>query len=58
MNDFMALAKRIFDLDPYGFRNSEINSGCILEEIAEEIKNNPVECIKYLLDYIDEIQEG
>lgn len=48
----LELANRIFDLDPYGAMDADATP----ESIEQEIKNDPESVIKYLLDYIDELQ--
>ena len=46
------LAKRVYNLDIYEMRNNDTTP----DNIAEAIRTNPAETIKYLLDYIDELQ--
>lgn len=46
------LAKRVYNLDVYEMRNN----GTTPEDIAESIRTDPNETIKYLLDIIDELQ--
>lgn len=46
------LAKRVHNLDIYEMRNNDTTPA----DIAESIRTNPEETIKYLLDYIDELQ--
>jgi hypothetical protein len=46
------LAKRVYNLDIYEMRNNDTTPA----DIAESIRTNPEETIKYLLDYIDELQ--
>lgn len=46
------LANRVYNLDIYEMRNN----GTTPADIAESIRTNPDETIKYLLDIIDELQ--
>lgn len=46
------LAARIYSIDIYENRNNDTTPA----DIAESIRTDPNETIKYLLDYIDEIQ--
>ena len=46
------LAERIYNLDIFGFQDSDGSP----EAIAEAIKTEPETVIKYLLDYIEEIE--
>ena len=46
------LAKRVYNLDIYEMRNNDTTP----EDIAESIRTDPNETIKYLLDFIDELQ--
>lgn len=46
------LAKRVYNLDIYEMRNNDTTP----EDIAESIRTDPNETIKYLLDIIDELQ--
>lgn len=50
MNEWQEVAKRVFDLmDPW--ERNDINGP---EEMEILIKQNPIETIKFLLDYIEE----
>jgi len=46
------LAKRVYNLDIYEARNNDTTP----DDIAESIRTDPNETIKYLLDIIDELQ--
>lgn len=50
--DITELAKRIYSIDVYGMDDSDAT----IEDIANQIKSNPLETINYLLDIIDELQ--
>ena len=52
MDEIKALAERVYNLDIYEMRNNDTTPA----DIAESIRTNPEETIKYLLDYIDELQ--
>jgi len=52
MDEIKALAERVYNLDIYEMRNNDTTP----DDIAEAIRTNPAETIKYLLDYIDELQ--
>ncbi len=52
MDEIKALAKRVYNLDIYEMRNNDTTP----DDIAEAIRTNPAETIKYLLDIIDELQ--
>lgn len=52
MDELRALAERVYNLDIYEMRNNDTTP----DDIAESIRTNPDETIKYLLDYIDELQ--
>ena len=47
-----ALAERVYNLDIYEMRNNDTTP----DDIAEAIRTNPAEIIKYLLDIIDDLQ--
>ena len=46
------LAERIFNIDIYEMWDADVTA----EDIAEDIKNDPEQVIKYLLDIIDDLQ--
>lgn len=46
------LAKRIYAIDVYGMDDNDAT----IEDIANQIKSNPLETISYLLDIIDDLQ--
>ena len=46
------LAKRVYSLDIYENRNNDTTP----DDIAEAIRTNPAEVIKYLLDIIDDLK--
>lgn len=52
MDEIKALAERVYNLDIYEMRNNDTTP----DDIAEAIRTNPAETIKYLLDIIDELQ--
>jgi hypothetical protein len=52
MDEIKALAERVYNLDIYEMSNNDTTPA----DIAEEIRNNPTEVIRYLLDIIDELQ--
>ena len=52
MDNIQDLANRIYQIDIYEARNNDTTP----EDIAESIRTNPAETIKYLLDIIDELQ--
>ena len=52
MDEIKALAERIYNIDIYENRNNDTTP----DDIAEAIRTNPAETIKYLLDIIDELQ--
>lgn len=49
--DYLEIAQRIIDLDSYGARNAEETA----ETVAEEIQQDPIAVIEYLLTIIEEI---
>ena len=52
MDNIKELAERIYQIDVYEMRNNDTTP----DDIAEAIRANPAETIKYLLDIIDELQ--
>ena len=52
MDKIKDLANRIYNIDIYENRNNDTTP----EDIAESIRTNPAETIKYLLDIIDDLQ--
>ena len=52
MDNIKELAERVYNLDIYEARNNDTTP----EEIADAIRENPAETIKYLLDIIDALQ--
>lgn len=52
MENIQDLSNRIYSIDIYENRNNDTTPA----DIAEEIRTNPAEIIKYLLDIIDELQ--
>jgi hypothetical protein len=52
MDELRALAERIYNIDIYENRNNDTTP----DDIAEQIKQNPAEVIRYLLDIIDDLQ--
>lgn len=52
MDEIKALAERVYNLNIYEMRNNDTTPA----DIAEAIRTNPTETIKYLLDIIDELQ--
>lgn len=47
------LAEKILDLDPYGARDADATE----ESVIQDMLNDPLTVISYLIDYIDEMQE-
>lgn len=52
MDNIQELANRIYSIDIYENRNNDTTP----DDIADAIRTNPAETIKYLLDIIDELQ--
>lgn len=55
-NDISALANRIYQLDPYGFKNSTDDPDEAIKAIIKELRTykGAINCIDYLLSYIEE----
>lgn len=47
------MAEQILDLDPYGARDADATK----ETIKNDLINDPLSVISYLLEYIDNMQE-
>lgn len=52
MENIHELAERVYSLNPYEAQDNDTTPA----DIAETIRTNPTEVIKYLLDIIDELQ--
>ena len=58
MDNLHDIAEKIFSLDVYGFRDSELEPGSAIQDIMDELKsqNGCIGVIKFLLEYIENME--